>query len=1154
MPRFHLPTIEEEQLKAWEENDVFRKVLAKESPKGNFVFFEGPPTANGKPGIHHVLTRAFKDVILRFRTMQGFHIDRKAGWDTHGLPVELQVEKELGFTKKQDIEDYGVAAFNRKCKESVWQYRDLWEKMTARTAFWVDLNDPYVTYENGYVESVWSVLKTIDANNRLYKGFRITPHCPRCVTSLSSHELAQGYKDTEDPSVFVKFAVLGEDKTFFLVWTTTPWTLPANVALAVGADVTYAVVRFSESGETFILAEALLGKIDGAYEVVETKKGSELVGMSYEPLYATLPEQADGSQVNAYKVHAAEFVSTADGTGIVHIAPAYGEDDAALGKSAKLPTLHTVDNTAMVTADVPGKGRFFKKADEDIRADLKERDLLYKDERYKHSYPFCWRCGTPLLYYAKSSWYIRMEDMRAKLDDINREGITWTPEHIKEGRFGEWLRGVKDWALSRERYWGTPLPVWTCEAQGCDGKTVIGSLAELEEKRLPRNTYFLQRHGEAETNASGTLSSWPEPGEFHLTEKGRGQVAEAAVLLKDKKIDMIFASDLLRTKETAEIIAKGLGDMSITFDKRLREIAFGSFNGGPVSAYEEARTKLDRLAEKADGAEETLNDVRRRMNAFMKELEATYHGKNILIVSHGDPLWMLQTMYRGLSKDEILNWPHYNHTGQFIELPLFKNAPYDELGEVDVHRPYIDEVHVACDKCGGSMEREKDVIDVWFDSGAMPLAQWHYPMENAARVEGKAATNWPADFIAEAIDQTRGWFYTLLAVSALTGREEPPYKNVICLGHVLDAKGQKMSKSKGNVVDPWLMFDKHGADAIRFYFFTVNQPGEPKRFDEKGVEEVTKKVFLILWNVLTFWQMFKSESATDVISVPTSKNVLDRWILAKLAELSAKVTSGLETYDVVDSGRAIGEFVNDLSTWYVRRSRDRFKDADVAVRSEAVATLGFVLHKLSLLMAPYVPFLAEALYKETGGVEESVHLAVWPSEELAAFTDAELVSSMDVVRKAASAGLERRAAVGMPVRQVLAKATVTATVPFEDWMRAIVADELNVDVAETVLTKDGTMTIELDTELTPDLRKRGAVRELTRTINDLRKQAGLTPADRVIVTYMTESAFWNEVFAEHGAVLAADVRADGMEAGTVGEGGAEVENADGKVSVAVRRV
>jgi isoleucyl-tRNA synthetase len=1158
MARFHLPTIEEEQLKAWEEKGIFRKVLAKDSPKGKFVFFEGPPTANGKPGIHHVLTRAFKDIILRFRTMQGYHIDRKAGWDTHGLPVELQVEKALGFTKKQDIEDYGVAAFNKKCKESVWEYRDLWEKMTKRSAFWVDLDDPYVTYENGYVESVWSLLKKIDGDGRLYKGFRITPHCPRCVTSLSSHELAQGYKDTEDPSVYVKFAVTGEDKTFFLVWTTTPWTLPANVALAVGPEVTYAKVRLAESGEMFILAEALLGKIDGPYEVVEKKKGSELVGIAYQSLFATLPDQPDGSHMNAYRTYAADFVSTVEGTGIVHIAPAYGEDDAALGKSAKLPVLHTVDATAMVTADVPGKGKFFKKADNDIRADLTERGLLYKDERMTHSYPFCWRCGTPLLYYAKSSWYIKMEDLRGKLDATNHDHINWVPEHIKDGRFGEWLRGVKDWALSRERYWGTPLPVWSCD---CGERTTIGSLDELDDKALPKNRYFLQRHGQAETNATDTLSCYPEPKAFHLTEKGRDQVALAAKELSTKKIDLIFASDILRTKETAETIAKELG-LPIVFDERLRELAFGRFNGGPEAEYKEARNGIDRFETAPAENAESLNDVRRRMVAFFKEIDAAHHGKNILIVSHGDPLWMLQTVFRGLSKEEVLNWPHYNHTGQFIEMEAPKNAPYDELGNVDVHRPYIDDVRISCGKCGNAMMREKDVIDVWFDSGAMPFAQWHYPMENATRVEGKDATNFPADFIAEAIDQTRGWFYTLLAVSTLMGREEPPYKNVICLGHVLDAKGQKMSKSKGNVVDPWLMFDKHGSDAIRFYLFTVNQPGEPKRFDEKAVEEVTKKVFLILWNVLTFWQMFRGElgsggaeerGSKNTMARPASQNVLDRWILAKLAELSAKVTGGLEAYDVVDSGRSIVEFVNDLSTWYVRRSRDRFKADDAATRDAAVATLGYVLHQLALLMAPYVPFLAEALYKETGGPEESVHLTEWPAEALAGFADEVLLAQMETARKTASVGLERRAAVSMPVRQVLAKATVTTTVPFEDWMRSIVADELNVDAVEAVQAKDGTLTVELDIELTPDLRKRGSVRELTRTINDLRKQAGFTPADRIVVTYATDSPFWNEVFAEHGAALAADVRADALEAGTV-EGGAEVENGDGKISIAVRKV
>ncbi len=1117
MAKFHLPSLEEEQLNKWEANNVFKRILArKKNPRGDFVFFEGPPTANGKPGIHHLLARAYKDVILRFRTMQGYRIDRKAGWDTHGLPVELEVEKQLGFTKKQDIEQYGIAAFNAKCRESVWKYLDLWQKSTKRIAFWVDLDHPYVTYENDYVESLWWILKEVDKKGLLYQGYRVTPHCPRCVTSLSSHELAQGYKDTEDPSVYVKFQVSEKEKKYFLVWTTTPWTLPANVALAVGPAVRYVEAKMKETGDTFVLARERLAVLDGEYEVMKEMSGADLVGMRYAPLYQTMTYD-DKRAANAYGVYAADFVSTGDGTGIVHIAPAFGEDDAALGSEKNLPTLLTVDNTGMMTADVPGKGKFFKKADADISADLASRGLLYKSETYMHSYPFCWRCGTPLLYYAKSSWYIAMSKLRESLRKHN-QAINWVPAHIKEGRFGEWLKDVKDWALSRERYWGTPLPVWQCGS--CKEKTVIGSLAELDALSLPKNHYYFQRHGESETNVTSVISSWPEKKEFHLTEKGRAQVAASAKKLKKKGVEMIFASDLVRTKETAEIIAKETG-VPIVFDERLRELNVGAFNGRPDREYHASfSNRLERFAKAPEGGE-SLHECRKRMVDFIKELEQKHRGKKIVIVSHGDPLWMLQTGFEGLSDEASLDWPHYNGVGEFREMEL-NNLPHDESGRVDVHRPFIDEVRLACPKCAGEMRRVADVVDVWFDSGAMPFAQWHYPFENKSRID--AGTNFPADYISEAIDQTRGWFYTLLAVATLLGKETPPYKNVICLGHVLDGKGQKMSKSKGNVVDPFVAIDKFGADAIRYYFFTVNQPGDPKRFDEKAVEDVVKKTFLILWNVLSFYKMYAGEKPKVVKSPKHPVHALDRWILSRLAFLEKSVTDGLTQYNVIDAGRELAAFVDDLSTWYVRRSRDRFKGVE---KKEALATLGFSLHTLAKLMAPFTPFLTDALYAETGGKEDSVHLEEWP-DDLAQYDDPDLRAAMEAVRGAASVGLEKRAAAGIPVRQALAKASVVAPTNRQDWMIELLKEELNVlDVDWAAGEK---LDVTLDTQLTPELKRMGAAREVVRNVNELRKEAGLTIQDRITLRY-DGGEFWKQVFAEHGEALKGDVLAARVEFG-----------------------
>lgn len=1139
MAKFHLPTLEEEQLKRWEEHKVFEKLVnRKENPRGNFVFFEGPPTANNKPGIHHQLTRAYKDAIPRFRTMQGYHVDRKAGWDTHGLPVELEVEKTLGFTKKQDIEAYGIAKFNAKCRENVWTYLDQWEKITTRIGFWLDLKNPYVTYKNDYVESLWWILKEIDKSGRLYQGYRVTPHCPRCVTSLSSHELALGYKDVEDPSVFVKFAIDAGRKEYFLVWTTTPWTLPANIALAVGAEIVYVKAKMKESGETLVLAKDRLSVLDGEYETFEEVKGADLKHWSYAPLYQTLANAGEQELLNNYKVYTADFVSTTDGTGIVHIAPAFGEDDGRLGKQENLTTLITVDSTGAVTADVPGKGKFFKKADDDIRADLDARGLLYKSSTYLHSYPFCWRCGTPILYYAKSSWYIRMNDLRETMVAMNKR-INWTPEHIREGRFGEWLKDVKDWALSRERYWGTPLPVWKCGS--CEEKIVIGSLEELEWNRRPKNHYYLQRHGESETNVANVLSSWPEPREFHLTEKGRAQAATAAAELKKKGVDLIYASDLLRTKETAEAIAKETG-VEIVYDARLRESDFGSYNGKSIDEYHAFYNgHLERFEKPIDGGE-SFADVRRRLVGFIKELEAKHAGKRIVIVSHGDPLWLLETGFSGVSNEEAFK-ASYNNVGEFHELEL-QNLPYDERGHIDVHRPFIDEVSLQCKKCGSDMKRVSDVIDVWFDSGAMPYAQWHYPFENKERVD--AGQNFPADFIAEAIDQTRGWFYTLVAVSALLGKKESPYKNVICLGHVLDAKGQKMSKSKGNAVDPWLMINKYGADAVRFYFYTVNAPGEPKRFDEKGLDEVVKKVFLILWNVLTFWKM-NAEGA----GAASEKHPLDRWIMAKTRVLSAEVTKNLEAYAITDAGRALADFVNELSTWYVRRSRDRFKEQG-SDRAEAAATLRAVLLQLSKLMAPLTPFIADALYRELGGELESVHLERWPEPD-SREGDAKAIEDMDLARKIASLALERRAAANIPVRQVLGSLQVQSKT-FDAGLLPIIAEEVNVKKVEVAAGEAHETIVTLDTAITPELRREGVARELVRQVNALRKEAGLTRADKIVIRLDGASDLVRSACAAHKAELLSGTAAADIKDGREGDAGVELEFEDGRVRIGIEKV
>jgi isoleucyl-tRNA synthetase len=947
--RSSLPQKEKETLEFWEKNNIFKKTLEKDSPKGPFVFFEGPPTANGRPGIHHAEARAYKDVIPRFRTMQGYLVNRKAGWDTHGLPVELEVEKRLGFKNKIDIENFGIEKFNEECKKSVWTYLEEWQEFTKRLGYWVDMEDPYITYKPEYIESLWSIIKKVWDKGLLYKDYRVTPHCPRCETSLSSHELSQGYKDVKDLSVTAKFKVEGKENEYIIAWTTTPWTLPGNVALAVGEKLSYVKVSVqaedAEGSEVWIMGEdAWNKKYKAEVEVkgwkvlsVEAVKGVDLVGMKYEPLYDFLKEAADDEnkvkiEEKAYQVCAADFVTTEDGSGVVHTAVMYGVDDFNLGNEIGLPKVHTVnlDGKFIEQAGFLA-GRFV--VDEDVAVDvikdLAGRGLLFGKEKYEHSYPHCWRCKTKMIYYAKDSWYIRMTELREKLIEENGK-INWEPSHIKDGRFGEWLREVKDWAFSRERYWGTPLPIWEC--QECDHQTCIGDFDELRSSALQE-----------------------------------------------------------------------------------------------VSA------------------------------------------------------------------------------------------------EFDPHRPYVDEVEVKCEKCGGVSRRVPDVCDVWFDSGAMPFAQWHYPRHNKEKIDEGVA--YPADYISEAIDQTRGWFYTLLAVAVLLDKEAP-YKNCICLGHVLDNKGKKMSKSLGNIVLPMEMMDKYGADAVRWYMYTINSPGEGKRFDEKTLSDMVKKNFNLLMNVTRFYEMFADQAGE--VGAPT--HVMDRWVLARLHKLTGEMTKNLENYKVMESARAITEFINDLSTWFVRRSRDRFKGTDEVDKQSAINTLQTCLETLSRLMAPFTPFIAETVYGRVGGKEESVHLASWPVVDESLLDDA-LLDEMGRVRSIVSRAMERRAEAGINVRQALGGMTVwRPSGELEEIFIEVIKDEVNV---HGVIVEKGDYRVELDTNLTPALIREGTTREIIRRLNAMRKNNKLTIEDKIDVYVESVEEEVRMALEEHKDVLLHGVQ--GVELQTGGD-------------------
>ena len=854
-PKFNVTLVEEAVQRFWKSHDVFHKTMDQRKGGPEYIFYEGPPTANGKPGVHHVLARVFKDIFPRYKTMQGFHVSRRGGWDTHGLPVEIEVEKKLGFKVKQDIDAYGIDKFNALCRESAFAYIQEWERLTDRIGYWVDLETAYITFKNEYIESVWSILKNFWEKDLLYQGFKVVPYCPRCGTPLSDHEVAQGYEETVDPSVFVRLPLVDEPGTSILVWTTTPWTLPGNVAVAAHPDVDYVVVEhpLPEGGmERLILAEALVEKVfrGEAVKVVNRLKGKTLKGKRYQPLYTFLPVQKQ-----AYYVVLADYVTTEDGTGFVHIAPAFGAEDMAVGLEHDLPLLMTVaDDGTFIPAVRPWAGIFVKKADPLIIDELHTRGLLFRSENYTHTYPFCWRCGTPLLYYARPTWYIRTSQFKDRMVELNNT-INWYPGHIKTGRFGNWLANNVDWALGRERYWGTPLPVWECV--DCHHQHAIGSVAELS------------------------------------TMAGR------------------------------------------------------------------------------------------------------------------------------------------------------------DLAGLDLHRPYVDEVTLSCPECSGKMKRVPELIDVWFDSGSMPYAQWHYPFENVEQFNQQ----YPADYICEAVDQTRGWFYSLHAISTLLN-DQVSFKNVVCLGLILDGNAQKMSKSRGNVADPWQVLNSNGADAMRWYLYTAGPPGQERRFSSDLVSEVLRNFTLTLWNTYSFFVTYANlDGWQPGEGQQPQYSDLDQWLRSTLHALVRDVTTAMENYDVLGATRPIEAFVDQLSNWYLRRSRRRFwKSESDGDKQAAYATLYEALVTVSKLLAPSMPFMAEELYQNlvmqmNPSAPESVHLAAWPAFD-ATLVDEKLNRDMTLVMKLASVGHAARNKANRKVRQPLAEAAFSVGNAEEARVVQVYADlledELNV--------------------------------------------------------------------------------------------------------------
>ena len=1007
---------EKEVEKFWDENHIFEKSIEEREGCPEYIFYDGPPTANGKPHIGHVLTRVIKDMIPRYRTMKGYMVPRKAGWDTHGLPVELEVEKSLGLDGKDQIEEYGLEPFIKKCKESVWKYKGMWEDFSATVGFWADMEHPYVTYHNTFIESEWWALKQIWDKGLLYKGFKIVPYCPRCGTPLSAQEVAQGYKDVKERSAVVRFKVKDED-AYILAWTTTPWTLPSNLALCVNPNEDYAKVKAAD-GYTYYMACALLDTVLGrlaeegkpAYEILETYKGTDLEGKEYEPLYQCAADAAAKQNKKAFYVTCDTYVTLTDGTGVVHIAPAFGEDDANVGRKYDLPFVQLVDEKGNMAESTPFAGLFVKKADPEVLKDLDGRGLLFDAPKFEHSYPHCWRCDTPLIYYARESWFIKMTAVR---DDLiaNNNTINWIPESIGKGRFGDWIENVQDWGISRNRYWGTPLNIWECE---CGHMHSIGSIAELKE--------------------------------------------------------------------------------------------------------------------------------------------------------------------------------------------MSDNCPDD----IELHRPYIDAVTIKCPKCGKEMHRVPEVIDCWFDSGSMPFAQHHYPFENQELFEQQ----FPADFISEAVDQTRGWFYSLLAISTLIFNKAP-YKNVIVLGHVQDENGQKMSKSKGNAVDPFDALEKYGADAIRWYFYINSAPWLPNRFHGKAVTEGQRKFMGTLWNTYAFFVLYANIDNFDATKYTLEYDkltVMDKWLLSKMNTMVKDVDNNLANYRIPEAARALQEFVDDMSNWYVRRSRERFWAKGMEQdKINAYMTLYTALVTVSKAAAPMIPFMTEEIYQNLvrsidKDAPESIHLCLFP-EVNEDQIDPELEQNMDNVLKLVVMGRACRNTSNIKNRQPIGQMFVKAAFTLPEFYQDIVADELNVknvkftedvrdftsynfkpqlktvgpkygkmlggieaaldsvdgnaamdEVNETgalkldvngqeitlfredllietaqiegyVSENDNGITVVLDTNLTPELLEEGFVREIISKVQTMRKEADFEVMDRIRVTYDgSEKA--ETIFAKYADEIAGEVLAN----------------------------
>ena len=1101
---------EERILEFWRENKTFEKSLKKESPKGNYVFYDGPPFATGQMHYGHILGSTAKDAIGRYQTMQGYHVPRKWGWDCHGLPIENIVEKELGIAGHKEIEQYGIEKFIEYAKSKVLHYEDDWESGVERIGRWVDFRGGYKTMDNTFIESVWWALSEFNKKGLIYEGVRVLAYCTRCETPIANSEIAMdnSYKDLTDISVYVKFELTDEPNTYLIAWTTTPWSLPGDTALAINKDIVYVKIKIAaeNNNEFLILAKDTLSNVlkGKDYSIVEEFKGEKLIGKSYKSFFKYYENVEMPHKENIWKIWHADFVTTEKGTGIAHEAPAFGEDDMNLAKANNIPMIIHINNSGEFKSEVTDfAGLKVKPKDTDEDKDAHQRTdieiikylakigVLFAKEKIIHSYPHCMRCDTPIIYYALPSWFINITKIKKDILK-NAEEMNWIPEYLKEGRFKNIVESAPDWNISRNRYWASPLPIWKCEK--CKELKFIGSLDELKENtKKSGNRYFVMRHGETEANKKGIICSLPS-GKWHLDKDGIQQVNTSAEFLKDKKIDLIFTSDFTRTIETAEIMREKLGlkKEDVIVDKKLREMGAYSFDGKQWNEYHAFHTKTPENFTMRVNKDESYQDVKIRMSSFLYEVDEKYQNKNILLVTHGGPAWLLTAGAEGKNVKETLSMIldkkdyHYLQNAEVKEIS-FVPIPHNANFELDFHRPYIDNINFVC-PCGNITKRIPEVLDCWFESGSMPFAQDHFPFEN----KNWQKNNFPAGFVAEYIAQTRTWFYYSLAVSS-TLFGHAPFKNIVTTGTLRAEDGQKISKSKKNYPDPWIFIDTYGVDALRMYLMSGPlMKGEDTNFSEKSVQEIASKIIGRLDNVVTFYELYRDKKLENKNSALGSENVLDVWIISRLNQITEEVTTGMKAYDMAFATRPFELFIEDLSTWYVRRSRERIKDGD----TDAKQTLYFVLKNLAKLIAPFAPFSAEDIWRRLciEGDEESVHLCDWIEE---GEVNVKIIEEMQKVRDIVSLGLKERQKAGIPVRQPLNKLTVSwfFDTTFSREYEEIIKEELNIKIFEIVKSDNQETTITLDTEITPELKAEGDSRELCRALQDMRKKMGLTPSD-----------------------------------------------------------